>query len=115
MFISDNVLLCPRCGDGNGSHVNVVQIAARQHEDGDISTLEVNDHGDVKRDLGYVPAGKIVREGRRHRIALRFECEFCATGPSWLIFTQHKGQTLVEWKNTLTADQTIASILGKTA
>lgn len=86
-------LCCPLCGD-TYTHVDEVAVAARPSgEDGPITGVGVNASGDVVDRA--VPAGRHVGEGRRHRFALLGWCETCA-GRFALVFTQHKGVTLVE-------------------
>jgi hypothetical protein len=87
-------MLCPVC-DHNATHVDVVHVAARQ-EDRDFDEITVNaltgqvvTHSDES-----APFGDRVKEGRRHRIALRGWCE---EGHDFaIVFTQHKGTTFVE-------------------
>lgn len=50
---------------------------------------------------GEAPTGAIKGPGRRHRVVLAGYCEDCGR-PMALVFTQHKGQTLVEWSDEAT-------------
>jgi hypothetical protein len=88
-------LCCPLCGDSN-THVDRVVFAARPSgEDGPIVEIAIGADGDVIRGGSTAPSGTQVGIGRRHRIALIGWCEFC-DGKFSLVFTQHKGVTLVE-------------------
>ena len=90
-----NWLACPLCDETGGSHLDAVQIAARQ-EDQDFINIEVSTvSGDITHP-SLVPVGSEVGEGRRDRIALAGWCEVCG-GKFALVFTQHKGVTFVEW------------------
>lgn len=91
----DDELCCPLCGDTN-THVDRVGMAARTTgEDGEITEIGFNARGVVTDDTGNIPLSRQVGVGRRHRIALFGWCESC-DGEFALLFTQHKGVTLVE-------------------
>lgn len=92
----ESELRCPMCGDAN-THVNSAAVAARKAgEDGEITEIGVACDGHVAElSPGSVPVGEYVGVGRRHRIALLGWCESCA-GRFALVFTQHKGTTVVE-------------------
>lgn len=91
----DGVLRCPRCGD-EWTHIDRVDVAAR-HEDGPTGDIAVDACTGQVATKGVAPAiGSHVGIGRRHRIVLVGSCEICGATLE-LIFTQHKGQTLVEW------------------
>jgi hypothetical protein len=88
-------LRCPVCGEAH-THVDVVYVSARR-EDQEPNEIMVNGvtGGVVTHNPVGAPAGTAVREGRRHRIALAGYCE--VNGHKFaLVFTQHKGVTLVE-------------------
>lgn len=89
------VLLCPRCGAPD-THLDFVHVSARR-EDGPFSEIEIDaTAGTITPTSEPGPAGTAVGSGRRHRIAVRGDCEQCGKG--WaLVFTQHKGATFVEW------------------
>lgn len=93
---NDGELCCPLCGDSN-THVDRVAAAARPAgEDGRIVEFTVDHRGYLGVDTeGATPRSTQVGEGRRHRFALLGWCECCA-GRFALVFTQHKGVTLVE-------------------
>ena len=94
---SEQHLLCPRCGD-EWTHVEDVHVSARV-EDRQFNEITVNAlTGAVRTQAPTVgPKGAAVKEGRRHRIALKGFCETCGDHFA-LIFTQHKGVTIVEWE-----------------
>lgn len=85
-------LCCPLCGDVY-VHVDEARVAARLREDGDITHISVTKAGQIGSEV--VPIGNRVGTGRRHRIALHGWCEMCG-GKFAIVFTQHKGVTLVE-------------------
>jgi hypothetical protein len=88
-------LCCPLCGDTN-THLDEVAVAARPSgEDGPIAEVGLNARGAVTNRAGLVPESRSVGRGRRHRFALIGWCESC-DGRFALVFTQHKGVTLVE-------------------
>ncbi|WP_191897983.1 hypothetical protein [Planomonospora parontospora] len=93
----NDVMACPLCGDPDGTHVDHVYVAARQ-EDQEFTYLSINaTTGEMDKVLDrkeIPPVGKL-GEARRHRIALMGWCEMCGEEFS-IIFTQQKGQTLVE-------------------
>lgn len=91
----DDELCCPLCGDTN-THVDRVGMAAWvTGEDGQITEIGFTACGVVTDDTGRIPPSRHVGVGRRHRIALFGWCESC-DGEFALLFTQHKGVTLVE-------------------
>ena len=97
------ILCCPACAS-EVTHVDRVYISAR-YEDA-IPTDEIRVHARSGRiqtrcttPAPVAPSG----EGRRHRISLIGWCELC--GSDWaLVFTQHKGATLVELTPTEAMD-----------
>ncbi|GAB2468130.1 hypothetical protein GCM10027187_40400 [Streptosporangium sandarakinum] len=93
-YTSDGVMACPLCG-GNNTHVEHAYISARKedHEPREIHVSAIT--GEVTREEIIAPAGPAVGEGRRQRIALTGHCENC-TGEYAIIFTQHKGETILE-------------------
>jgi hypothetical protein len=92
---SDDELCCPLCGDIN-THVDRAMVAGRpQGEDGPITEIAFRADGIVADATGEIPESHHVGVGRRHRIALIGWCESCS-GEFALLFTQHKGVTLVE-------------------
>lgn len=93
---NDDELCCPLCGDSN-THVDRVSVAARPAgEDGLVLSIGVHTNGvvGVLPDAD-IPPSRHVGVGRRHRIALIGWCENCGDEFA-LLFTQHKGVTLVE-------------------
>jgi len=91
----DGLLLCPHC-ETTDTHVEHVFVSARQ-EDQQINEITVNAvSGQVRTHEAHVaPKGSGVGIGRRQRIALAGFCEQCGRRFA-LVFTQHKGVTLVE-------------------
>lgn len=89
-------MACPLCGDGDGTHVDHVYVAARR-EDADFVNIHVSGlTGQVDRPSPVpAPEGPGVGQGRRHRFALTGWCEMCG-GQYAIVFTQHKGATLIE-------------------
>ena len=88
-------LLCPVCREDT-THVEIVRVAAR-HEDQQFNEITVNaitgqigTHGDLA-----APAGPAQGTGRRQRVAVTGYCEQ-GGHPFALVFTQHKGATVVE-------------------
>jgi hypothetical protein len=98
---ADSLLTCPACS-GTNIHVDQIFVSARD-EDQAADEIVVNAmSGQVSsRGRGEAPTGAVVGVGRRHRIALAGCCEICHE-PLALVFTQHKGQTLVEWSEEAT-------------
>lgn len=101
-FVDDgSALSCPAC---SGTNVSLEQafVSARQEDQAadEVVVHAVTGQVDVGG-RGAAPAGSIVGTGRRHRIALAGYCEDCRA-PLALVFTQHKGQTLVEWSQDAT-------------
>lgn len=90
----DGVLRCPHCGD-QWTHIDRVEAAARR-EDGPFTNITVDGTTGQVGTEGAAAVGTDVGIGRRHRIVLVGDCETCGATLE-LIFTQHKGQTLVEW------------------
>lgn len=88
------VLRCPHCGD-QWTHIDQVDVAARR-EDGPFTDITVDATTGRIDTQGATAIGTHVGIGRRHRIVLAGSCEICGATLE-LIFTQHKGQTLVEW------------------
>ena len=95
---SAGLLTCPSCGDTYGVHVEQVRVSARV-EDGvfdeiivDARSGQVSTHNPEEG-----PRGHAVGVGRRHRISLMGYCELCPGSCFSLVFTQHKGETFVEW------------------
>lgn len=90
-----NGKMCPACG-GEYLHFDQVEVAARR-EDGPFNNITVHAVSGRITTHGPAPAvGSVVGQGRRHRIVLVANCETCSARPQ-LVFTQHKGQTFVEW------------------
>ena len=110
LTVADDVLACPNCGESGGVHIDEVSMVGRPWgEDGPTSYAEMHANGNVystegparsgtEIDLlmksGSAPAGKL-GNGRRHRTVLEVRCEQCDVVTA-IVFTQHKGQTLVE-------------------
>jgi hypothetical protein len=92
---NENELCCPLCGDSN-THLDRAAMAARvTGEDGPIVEVGILQNGVVTDETGHIPPSSQVGEGRRTRIALFGWCELC-NGQFALLFTQHKGVTLLE-------------------
>lgn len=91
----DDELCCPLCGETN-THIDHVKIATRKlgEEDGALVEIGVSRTGEISDETDKIPVGQ-VGVGRRHRIALIGWCEYC-NGEFALVFTQHKGVTLME-------------------
>lgn len=88
-------MACPLCGETN-THVDRVAMTGRDPgEDGATVELGILANGAIVDATGKVPPSRHVGVGRRHRIALIGCCEHCE-GEFALLFTQHKGVTLVE-------------------
>jgi hypothetical protein len=92
---------CPLC-DHPYIHFDRVDIAAGA-EDEELKPIRVNAvTGTVHTGDAVFPVpikGRHVGEGRRHRVALLGWCEGCGHPDGRrlaLVFTQHKGETLVE-------------------
>lgn len=93
-YYSDGSLACPVCGFGC-THIDRVAVAARKEDDQATPiTVDAITGYVTKGGMNTVPAGAMVGEGRRHRIALLGACE---SGHQFaIVFTQHKGATYVE-------------------
>ncbi|MEV4753302.1 hypothetical protein AB0K21_43760 [Streptosporangium sp. NPDC049248] len=94
---SGEVMACPLCGDGDGTHIEHAYVAARR-EDREFTNVHVNGiTGEVAAtpEEVSVPTGGAVGEGRRQRLALTGWCEMCG-GEYAIVFTQHKGATYME-------------------
>jgi len=89
------VLLCPVCNEGF-THLNWVEVAARETEDGHEHGFGICvEHCGFYSESPDVPVGLKVGHGRRSRIVLIGECE--NGGHNFgLFFTQHKGETIIE-------------------
>lgn len=88
------ILHCPKCG-WECVHITTVAVAARSEDDPERTVI-------VDPYSGDVAAGKLApfgtppdseRRDRRHRVALHVDCEQGCR--SWLVLTQHKGNTYV--------------------
>jgi len=94
-YTNEDVMACPRCGGSLGPHLNHVYVAARK-EDGEFTNVHVDARsGEVDAMFAMVAPVGSLGEGRRHRIALTGWCDSCQREFA-VIFTQHKGTTLVE-------------------
>lgn len=91
---TNGVLLCPVC-QGNYTHVNWVEVAAREVEDGHEHGFGICTEHCGAYEPAAVPVGARVGSGRRHRIVLIGQCEN-GQHNFGLFFTQHKGETFVE-------------------
>jgi hypothetical protein len=86
-------LLCPSCGD-NCLHSTAVTVFDRV-EDAD-QTRETVIGDDIS--ILSVPSSRSRNpSARRHGIAIYFWCEVCQANVE-LTFAQHKGATLVQWR-----------------
>jgi len=81
----EQVLTCPRCG-GNNLHHGDVTVFERTREDGPATVVSVG-----HRSNNGNPSD------RRDGVVIRFTCEN-ACDPFELTVTQHKGWTLLAWR-----------------
>lgn len=106
------ILLCPRCGKDSYLHHQGVSYFARQ-EDGAFGTrVDVRE-----KDVDEIPFhqvcvstdthNRLVENPSRRRggIAISFWCELCGGSYEFCI-AQHKGQTLVFWRDTVSPPTT---------
>ena len=88
-------LLCPLCRF-DYTHVDTVQVSARAEDDSPNEIIVHAITGKLETHCSDpAPVGEMVKEGRRQRISIRGWCEGCG-GTFAIVFTQHKGATLVE-------------------
>jgi hypothetical protein len=94
-FCGDNRgLLCPRCG-GNYLHQKQVTVFDRE-EDAETTSVTTVAGGLAATHL--LPSEQIANpSGRRHGLAIAFECEGCGDGIE-LTIAQHKGVTNLGWR-----------------
>jgi hypothetical protein len=98
-FNAQGELQCPDC-EHKYVHVDEVDVAARPKQDGEFNNIRVDANGKISTHRDESAAsGSRVDAGRRHRIALNAWCEGCGARFS-IVFTQHKGQTIVETVST---------------
>lgn len=92
-------MICPKCGHPQ-VHIEGAHVSARPIEDGPITEIRATNDGGVQVSLpgqeGPSWAGPVgtFGEGRRQRVSLLGECE--AGCRFAVVFTQHKGDTVVE-------------------
>jgi hypothetical protein len=96
MLYNDNNLICPHCGEKYSYlHHDQVTVYSRGEDDPKVTKTVVRDHvaeiSTVDNDTSGNPSD------RRDGVAIRFWCELCHT-ISELTFAQHKGVTLVGWR-----------------
>jgi hypothetical protein len=89
------ILRCPECGEGGGTHLEIVRVSARG-EDEPVNEISVTTGSGavVTHRADQAPVGAY-GVGRRDRVSLIGSCEMC-NGKWAVIFTQHKGTTVVE-------------------
>lgn len=93
VWLDDNVLLCPGCS-GNNLHHSTVTVFTRSQEDAKPVRTII---GNAEVITGaMLPTGENP-SSRRDGIAIGFWCENCSFQGE-LTIAQHKGLTLVEWR-----------------
>lgn len=88
---SNDILLCPECGELHLHHYEVEHLIMRR-EDVPLKTVVVRANG-TRREW---PAHPSDYGGRRGAVRIHFVCECCTAMPV-LQLMQHKGRTHVEW------------------
>jgi hypothetical protein len=87
-------LLCPRCG-GHEMHQGRVTVFDRG-DDGEQTAVTTVADGLTATHL--LPSNQVANpSGRRHGLALAFDCESCG-GDIELTIAQHKGLTAFAWR-----------------
>jgi hypothetical protein len=99
--LDDNVLSCPNCGE-QYLHHEKVELFMPKHEDTNDGVHTVIDNGYVTTD-GDCAGNPSPR--CRDGIVIEFSCEFCNDEggrlKQKLVIFQHKGLTIVGWKDDL--------------
>ena len=91
-FCYDNVLRCPNCRDSESYlHHEYVKVFERACEDG--ATIETH----VYKTCTGQSVSHRNPSRRRDGVAIGFYCEMCPARLE-LTIAQHKGQTLLEWR-----------------
>lgn len=93
LHFNEGSLQCPQC---SGRSTHLVDVIVSAHEEGGPPTkhVGVNPRTGEVREPEYAPTGS-VGEGKRDRTSLVFTCEECPNAFA-VIFTQHKGDTIVD-------------------
>jgi hypothetical protein len=95
-LLSDGELLCPLCG-GNYLHHGRVAVYHREREDAE-RIRETRVVGAVAFSTTTTAGQSRCPSDRRSGIGIIFWCQLCR-GNSELTFVQHKGRTLVAWRD----------------
>jgi hypothetical protein len=93
--INGTVLQCPGCGNEYLHHGRVA-VYQRAVEDDPVTAMAIVDLGHVSQNLVQSHTSGNP-SSRRSGIAIAFSCEECNLGAE-LCISQHKGQTLIEWR-----------------
>jgi hypothetical protein len=96
-LLDDDTLSCPCCG-GQFLHHGRVTIFHRERGEDSPRTLETSVEGPVTLCNITPSATSANPSSRRDGFAIAFYCEECRLDAE-LTFAQHKGQTLVQWRN----------------
>ncbi len=96
MKIEDEKLVCPDCG-GDYLHHECVDIFSRSEDEetGRLTRAEGLDGNRGFLTISDAPESES-KSARRGSISIKFRCELCGKHPV-LSFSQHKGNTLVEF------------------
>lgn len=93
---ANDVLQCPNCGSDNLHH-DKITVFDREEDDEETKVTTVNCFG--LTDVCFRPSlGSKNPSSRRHGLTIEFWCECCYVRPV-LTLAQHKGVTLIEWKD----------------
>jgi hypothetical protein len=96
MFCHDTNLICPHCRERYSYlHHDQVTVYSRGEDDPKVTKTVVR--GSLAEVKTVDNSGSGNPSSRRDGVAIRFWCEMCHT-ISELTFAQHKGNTLVEWR-----------------
>jgi hypothetical protein len=82
-------MVCPRCSEGAGCHIERVEVGARREDEEPVTlSIDLLDGQVTPTDLPHASP-------RRQWVTL---LGYCEAGCRWsLTLAQHKGETLVQW------------------
>jgi hypothetical protein len=91
----ERCLRCPNCNSFYLHHYEMWIYERR--EDAEQETVTIVGGGDLVRGIVCGPSGN--PSGRRGGISIRFWCEECGRSDLELTLAQHKGETLIAWRD----------------
>lgn len=95
---SNGILQCPRCGD-QYLHSGRIQTFDRPKEDATSGRIVTVGKDVLVEERANVDGNSRNPSLRRHGIAIAFSCECCGDDLE-LTLAQHKGATLIGWRET---------------